>query len=96
MKVYEIDDYHDELVMIMFQAITDEKYEVKRCVEEAAIIVSSESDPKTSCSVTLTSPVMRETQLADGGQSPLPSMVERSRPVVPENSTIVKWFIILF
>lgn len=56
--------------MIMFQAITDEKYEVKRCVEEAAIIVSSESDPKTSCSVTLTSPVMRETQLADGGQSP--------------------------
>lgn len=70
MKVYEIDDYHYELMMIMFQAITDEKYEVKRCVEEAAIIVSSESDPKTSCSVTLTSPVMRETQLADGGQSP--------------------------
>ncbi|XP_078313931.1 zinc finger RNA-binding protein-like isoform X3 [Crassostrea virginica] len=50
-------------------SITDEKYEVKRCVEEAAIIVSSEGDPKTSCSVTLTSPIMRETQLADGETS---------------------------
>lgn len=55
------------MILCEFQSITDEKYEVKRCVEEAAIIVSSEGDPKTSCSVTLTSPIMRETQLADGG-----------------------------
>lgn len=38
----------------------DEKYEVKSCVEEAAIIVSSMSEPKITVTVTLTSPVMRE------------------------------------
>ncbi|KAK3098799.1 hypothetical protein FSP39_023235 [Pinctada imbricata] len=43
-------------------AITEEKYEVKRCVEEAAIIVTSDKQPQTSCTVTLTSPVMREQQ----------------------------------
>lgn len=41
--------------------VTEEKYEVKRCVEEAAIIVTSDRDPKTSCTVTLTSPIMRDT-----------------------------------
>lgn len=46
--------------------VTDEKYELRRCVEEAAIIVTSEKEPKTSCTVTLTSPVMRETNLAEG------------------------------
>jgi len=51
-----------------FQSVTDEKYEVKRCVEEAAIIVTNEKDPKASCSITLTSPVMREAQLAEGGK----------------------------
>lgn len=30
------------------------------CVEEAAVIVTSEKDPKTSCAITMTSPVMRE------------------------------------
>lgn len=38
----------------------DEKYEVKRCVEEAAIIVTSVAEPKITVTVTLTSPVMRE------------------------------------
>ncbi|XP_042905081.1 zinc finger RNA-binding protein isoform X2 [Parasteatoda tepidariorum] len=38
----------------------DEKYEVKRCIEEAAIIVSTVSEPKITVTVTLTSPVMRE------------------------------------
>ncbi|XP_023932605.1 zinc finger RNA-binding protein-like, partial [Lingula anatina] len=40
--------------------VTDEKYEVKICVEEAGIIVSSASEPETTCTVTLTSPIMRE------------------------------------
>lgn len=38
----------------------DEKYEVKRCIEEAAIIVTSVAEPKITVTVTLTSPVMRE------------------------------------
>ncbi|GIY38699.1 zinc finger RNA-binding protein [Caerostris extrusa] len=38
----------------------DEKYEVTRCLEEAAIVVTSLVDPKIVVTVTLTSPVMRE------------------------------------
>ncbi|XP_054717148.1 zinc finger RNA-binding protein-like isoform X2 [Uloborus diversus] len=38
----------------------DDKYEVQRCLEEAAILVSSASDQKITVTVTLTSPVMRE------------------------------------
>ena len=33
---------------------------MKRCVEEAAIIVTNEKEPRTSCTITLTSPIMRE------------------------------------
>lgn len=40
---------------------------MKRCVEEAAIIVSNDKEPKTSCTITLTSPVMRDTPVAEGG-----------------------------
>ena len=35
---------------------------MKRCVEEAAIIVTNDKDPRTSCTITLTSPIMRETE----------------------------------
>ncbi|XP_076465037.1 zinc finger RNA-binding protein-like isoform X2 [Babylonia areolata] len=45
---------------------TDDQYEVKRCVEEAAIIVTAEKDPKPSCTITLTSPVMRDANSPDG------------------------------
>jgi len=45
--------------------VTTEQYEVRRCVEEAAIIVSSEKEPATCCTVTLTSPIMRETGTPD-------------------------------
>lgn len=45
--------------------VTEDKYEVKRCVEEAAIIVTAEKDPKPSCTITLTSPIMRDTNTAD-------------------------------
>jgi len=35
-------------------------YELKRCIEEAAIIMQSTCDPKVSVTITLTSPIMRE------------------------------------
>jgi len=38
----------------------DCKYELKRCVEEAAIIMMSTCEPKVSVTITLTSPIMRE------------------------------------
>ncbi|XP_059159983.1 zinc finger RNA-binding protein-like isoform X2 [Physella acuta] len=47
-------------------AVTTEQYEVKRCVEEAAIIVSCDAEPATSCTITLTSPIMREANLPEG------------------------------
>ncbi|KAL4228150.1 hypothetical protein ACF0H5_013583 [Mactra antiquata] len=40
--------------------VTEDKYDVKRCVEEAAIVVTNNVEPKVSCTVTLTSPIMRE------------------------------------
>ncbi|XP_045216764.1 zinc finger RNA-binding protein-like [Mercenaria mercenaria] len=43
-----------------FATVTEEKYDVKRCVEEAAIVVTNNVEPKVSCTVTLTSPIMRE------------------------------------
>ncbi|KAL8606643.1 hypothetical protein ACOMHN_025742 [Nucella lapillus] len=46
--------------------VSSDKYEVKRCVEEAAIIITGEKDPKCSCTITLTSPVMREVNLPEG------------------------------
>jgi len=45
--------------------VTEEKYDVSRCVEEAAIIVTNNEEPRVMCTITLTSPIMRET--ADGG-----------------------------
>jgi len=50
-------------------AVTEEKYEIKRFPEEAAIIVAALGEPKTSVTVTLTSPVMRETNQPEGGES---------------------------
>lgn len=38
------------------------------CVEEAAVIVTVEKDIKTTCTITLTSPIMREEGAAEGGR----------------------------
>ena len=51
----------------MTQAVSADKYEVRRCVEEAAIIVRAEVEPNAECTITLTSPVMREANLPEGG-----------------------------
>ncbi|KAI8477923.1 hypothetical protein Bbelb_443470, partial [Branchiostoma belcheri] len=48
--------------------VTEEKYEVKLCVEEAAIVASlTKEDIRVECTITLTSPVMREGQPEGGG-----------------------------
>ena len=47
--------------------MSEDTYEVKMCVEEASVIVTSEKDVPTTCTVTLTSPIMREENMADGG-----------------------------
>jgi hypothetical protein len=46
--------------------VTEDKYDVQLKVEDAAIIVTSDKDPKTSCTITLTSPIMREENVAGG------------------------------
>ena len=38
------------------------------CVEEAAVIVAGDKDPKTTCTITLTSPIMRDENMPDGGK----------------------------
>ena len=41
------------------------------CVEEAAVIVTSETEPRAVCKITLTSPVMREDAVkAEAGKDP--------------------------
>lgn len=37
----------------------EDKYEIVKKVEDAALVISSESDPKIEVTVTLTSPLMR-------------------------------------
>ncbi|KAM9393116.1 zinc finger RNA-binding protein [Pholidichthys leucotaenia] len=46
--------------------VTPEKYEVKGSVQEAAIILTSCSEPKMQVTITLTSPVIREENMRDG------------------------------
>ncbi|XP_041855018.1 zinc finger RNA-binding protein [Melanotaenia boesemani] len=46
--------------------VTPEKYEVKGSVQEAAIILTSCSEPKMQVTITLTSPVIREENSRDG------------------------------
>uniref|UniRef100_A0A8C8CS08 Spermatid perinuclear RNA-binding protein n=1 Tax=Oncorhynchus tshawytscha TaxID=74940 RepID=A0A8C8CS08_ONCTS len=45
---------------LQIQKLTEDKYEVQRCVPEAAILVCSTTEPKLTLKVTLTSPQMRE------------------------------------
>ncbi|XP_022253332.1 zinc finger RNA-binding protein-like isoform X3 [Limulus polyphemus] len=44
-------------------------YEVKRCVEEAAIVVHAESEPAVTVTVTLTSPLMRDAKDSEGSST---------------------------
>ena len=40
---------------------------MKMCVEEAGVVVTAENEPKTTCAITLTSPIMRDDNHLDGG-----------------------------
>jgi len=55
------------------QAVCEEKYAVKMCVEEAAVVVTAVTEtpeePQTTCTITLTSPVMREENQPEGGNA---------------------------
>lgn len=51
----------------LFQMVTPEKYEVKGSIQEAAIILTSCTEPKMQVTITLTSPVIREENGRDGG-----------------------------
>ncbi|CAL8248945.1 unnamed protein product [Merluccius merluccius] len=53
-----------ELLPKQLTVVTPEKYEVKGSIQEAAIILTSCSEPKMQVTITLTSPVIRE----DSGQ----------------------------
>lgn len=55
-----------------------ERYVVRICVEEAAIIITSQNEPKVVCKVTLTSPVVREA----AGQGETTTPVTRDPPDV--------------
>ncbi|XP_076857189.1 zinc finger RNA-binding protein isoform X2 [Brachyhypopomus gauderio] len=46
--------------------VTPEKYEVKGSVQEAAIVLTSSTEPKMQVTITLTSPVIREENARDG------------------------------
>lgn len=46
--------------------VTPEKYEVKGSIQEAAIILTSCTEPKMQVTITLTSPVIREENTRDG------------------------------
>ncbi|KAI1904785.1 hypothetical protein AGOR_G00009260 [Albula goreensis] len=45
---------------LQIQKLTEEKYEVQRCIPEAAILVHNTKEPKLTLKVTLTSPQMRD------------------------------------
>ncbi|XP_074649610.1 zinc finger RNA-binding protein-like [Tubulanus polymorphus] len=63
-------------------AATEEKYSVRLSVEEAAIVVCNEIDPRTSCTITLTSPIMREENIVPGESDKLkdpPDVLDRQK-----------------
>ncbi|KAJ7417893.1 zinc finger RNA-binding protein isoform X2 [Willisornis vidua] len=51
--------------------ISPEKYDIKCAVPEAAIILNSCVEPKMQVTITLTSPVIREENMRDGGKDEL-------------------------
>lgn len=63
--------------------VTPEKYEVKGSAQEAAIILTSSAEPKMQVSVTLTSPVIREDPVRDGGREAPGSLLHSSPLLFP-------------
>uniref|UniRef100_A0AAY4BIV8 Spermatid perinuclear RNA-binding protein n=1 Tax=Denticeps clupeoides TaxID=299321 RepID=A0AAY4BIV8_9TELE len=79
------------------EKLTEEKYEVQRCIPEAAILVCSANEPKLTLRVTLTSPQMRDDDATDATesveQSEEPAVLDRERCLVALASLRhAKWF----
>lgn len=55
------------IVLLLWQKVTEEKYDIKVVFEEAAMKISTATDPKVVVTITLTSPVMREGDDAEPG-----------------------------
>lgn len=53
--------------LFLWQKVTEEKYEIKVVYEEAAMKITTTTDPKVVVTITLTSPVMREGDDAEHG-----------------------------
>ena len=73
--------FFKEWLYSLLQTVTTEELEVRRCVEEAAIIVRSDVEPSATCTITLTSPIMRESNLTEGGIDSLHNFVKLCMPV---------------
>lgn len=59
--------YVDALFALLLQKVTEEKYEVKIEIDSACIKIVTTTEPKVTVTVTLTSPVMRDTPEGDKG-----------------------------
>lgn len=55
--------------MLLSQKVTEDKYEVKIEVENACIKIITTTDPKVTVTVTLTSPVMRDSPEEEKGKT---------------------------
>lgn len=69
-----------------FQALTQDKYEVRPCVSEAAILVCSTTTPQLSLKVTLSSLAVREepgVRRREGTVTPHPTTTPTTHPGVP-------------
>ena len=58
---------HHQYVCVCQIAAPDDTFEVKICVEEAAVIVTATKEPTSECTITFTSPVMRD-DATEGGK----------------------------
>lgn len=82
-------------VLVSFQIVAPEKYDVQGSLQEAAIILTSCTEPKMQVTITLTSPVIREENDRDGGLASHNSLSYSSwycRCYFPKKSFPVCWF----
>lgn len=58
-----------EPVFVLKVVAPEDKYDIQRVVEEAALVVQNIGEQRISVNVTLTSPIMREQLLHEGGNT---------------------------
>ncbi|XP_072031547.1 zinc finger RNA-binding protein-like isoform X4 [Amphiura filiformis] len=57
---------------------SDEKLDIKLCVEEASIVVTNQTEPQMTMKITLTSPIMRDQPETDTAKDP-PDVLDRQK-----------------